>query len=317
MSINSSSIIIGPGYSTWNGGNFRFGDGGVKAKFLKNLREISAEEFGRFDSIQTKRRITVSARLWSGWENLSLIMPSAAFNPTIGGKLFGTGNLPLVIAGQDGSLLTVVNVQITKLANLMLSVEKELFSADIEFTGLLKSGYTPNQAGAYYTYTTGNSYNAPAFNKTNFRAPVLSAAWAGTLMNGGASLSSFSFKNGAAIDFKFELDYEPCDVDGYGEVDAIVNGFEGSCKGTPIGALEADIASALLPAQNLGLLEGSNGAGNLTLTFGSNSLILYQCFVAENDGFAWARKNNRIGEITFRTTVPFSAGAMTARAAAS
>lgn len=315
--MNSSNIILGPGYLTFNSGNFRFGEGGVKAKFVKNLRDVTTEEFGRFDSVQTKRRVTITGKLWSGYENLSIIFPSAAFSPTIGGKLFGTSNLNLVINGQDGSRLTVVNAQITKLANLTLAVGKELFSADIEFTGLLKSGNTPGQSGSYYTYSTGNSYSAPSFSSANFRAPVLSAAWAGTLVNSGTSLSSFTFKNGAAIDWKWDLDYEPCDVDGYGEVDAIVTGFEATCKGTPIGAIEVDIASAMLPAQVLGLLEGSNGAGDLTLTFGSNSIILHQAFVSEQDGFAWSRKNNRIGDITFRTTVPFSSGAPTARAAAS
>jgi hypothetical protein len=310
--MNSSNIIIGPGYATWNSGNFRFGDGGIKAKFVKNLRDITAEEFGRFDSVETKRRITVTGKLWSGWENLSLVLPSAATTPTIGSKLFGTGNLPLVINGQDGSRLTVVNAQITKLANLQLSVEKELWSADIEFTGLLKSGNTPDQAGSYYTYSIGQSYTAPSFTKSNFRAPVLTAAWAATLVNSGTSFSSFNFKNGCAIDWKWDLNYEPCMIDGLGEVDAIVDGFEATCKGLPVGPLEVDVASALLPAQALGSLLSASG-GDLTLTFGSNSVVLKAAFLADDDGFAWARKNNRLGELTWRTTVPFSAGAPTAR----
>ena len=314
--MNSASIIIGPGYMTWNSGNFRFGEGGLKAKFVKNLREITAEEFGRFDSVQTKRRVTVTGKLWSGWENLSLILPSAAFSPSIGGKLFGTGNLPLVCNGADGSRLNVVNAQLTKLANLQLSVEKDLWSADVEFTGLLKAGYTPDQAGSYYTYLIGQSYSAPSFSKTNFRAPVVSAAWAGTLVNSGTSFAAFNWKAGCQIDWKWDLDFEPCTVDGYGEVDAIITGFEGSCKGTPIGVIEADAASAMLPAQALGLLESVNG-GDLTNTFGSNSVVLKQAFVADHDGFAWSRKNNRIGDMTFRTTVPFSSGAPTARATAS
>ena len=313
--MNSANIIIGPGYATWNAGNFRFGDGGVKAKFVKNLREISAEEFGRFDSVETKRRITVTGKLWSGWENLSLVLPSAALTPTIGGKLFGTSAKALVINGQDGSRLTVVNAQITKLANLQLSVEKELWSADIEFTGLLLPGNTPDQAGSFYTYSLSNSYTAPAFTKTNFRAPILSAAWAATLVNSGTTFGAFNFKNGAAIDWKWDLDYEPCLIDGMGEVDAIVQGFEASCKGTPVGPIEADVASALLPAQALGSLLSASG-GDLTLTFGSNSVVLKAAFLAENDGFAWARKNNRVGELTWRTTVPFTTGAPTARAVA-
>ncbi len=314
--MNSASILIGPGYATWNGATFRVADNGLRAKFVKNLREVSAEEFGRFDSIQTKRRVTVSGRLWSGWENLSAIFPAAAFNPTIGGKLFGVTNLPLVINGADGSRLTVANAQLTKLPNLMLSVEKELFAADVEFTGLLKSGNTPDQAGSYYTYLIAQIYAAPAFTKTTFRAPVLAATWGGTLSNAGTSLASFAFKNGAAIDWKWDLDYEPCDVDGYGEVDAIITGFEGTCKGTPVGVIEADAAAAMSPAQALGLLE-SAAAGDLTLTFGSNSVILKSAFIAEHEGFSWSLKNNRIGDLTFRTTVPFATGAPVARAVTS
>ena len=53
-------------------------------------------------------------------------------------------------------------------------------------------------------------------------------------------------------------------------------------------------------------------AGDLTLTFGANSIVLKQAFVAEHDGFAWSRKQNRVGDLTWRTTVPFSSGAPTA-----
>jgi len=308
-------ILLGPGFLTWDGAIFRFGEGGIRAQFLNDLREISAEEFGRFDSVQTGRSVKITGKLWSGWENLSLVLPSSAFNPTIGGQIFSGANLPAVIHGQDGSQLTVYNVQITKLANLMLSVGKELWSADIEFTGLVKSGSTPDQAGAYYAYTIGNAYAPPAFVKSNFRAPIISATWAGTLTNGGTSFGAFSWKNGAAVDWKWDLDLEPCKVDGYGAVNAVITGFEGSCKGTPIGVLEADAATGLLPAQALGVLLSTN-AGDLVNTFGANYVTLKQAFMSNHEGFAWSVKNNRIGDLTFRTTVPFVAGNDTARAAA-
>ena len=313
--MNSSNLIIGPGYKTWNGGNFRFAEGGLKTKFLKNLREVSNEEFGRFDSATTDRRIVTTGKLWSGWENIPLVLPGVAFNPTIGGKLFGVAGLQGVINGQDGSRLTTMNEQITKLANLELSVEKELWSADIEFTSLLKPGFTPDQAGAYYTYTIGNAYAAPAFDKTKFRAPVVSAGWPATLPNAGTSFAAFALRKGAMLDWKYELDFEPCYVDGYGTIDAILNNFEASCKAMPVGPLEADVASALFPPQALGVLE-SGLAADLTLTFGANSIVLKQAFLAENDGYAWARKQHRIGDLTWRTTVPFAAGAPTARATA-
>lgn len=315
--MNSSNIIIGPGYLAWNSANFRFAKGGIKAKFVKNMRDVDTSEFGRIDSVQTKRKIVVSGRLFAAWTNLSALFPVAAFNPTIGGKLFGTANLALVINGADGSRLTVVNAQITKLANLFLGVDNELFAADVEFTGLLLSGGNPATAGDYYTYAIGQSYAAPAFPNASFIAPVVNAAWNGALANSGASFAAFQFKNGAAIDWKWDLDFAPCDVDGYGELDAIITGFEGACKGTPIGVIEADAASALLPAQPLGLSENQNGAGDLTLTFGSHTVTLKSCFVAASDGFAWNVKDNRIGDLTWKTTVPFATGVPGARAGAS
>ena len=312
--MNSSNILIGPGYTTWNSGNFRHGEGGAKAKFIKKFREVSAEEFGRFDSVDTGRMIEVTMKIWSGWENLSLMLPSGALTPTIGSKIFGVTAKPLVMNGQDGSRLTVVNAQITGLANLMLSVEKDLWSADLKFTGLLLPGNTPDQAGSYYTYSISNSYSAPTFTKSNFRAPIVSGGWAGTLTNSGTSFSAFNFKNGVAVDWKYDLDFEPCTVDGFGATDAILNGFEASAKGTPIGVLEVDVAAALAPARALGILESTN-AGDLTLTFGSNSVVLKQAFIESNEGFAWARKANRIGDLTWRSTVPFTSGAPVARAA--
>jgi hypothetical protein len=307
--MNSSNIIIGPGYKTWNSANFRFGEGGIKVKFLKNHREVTAEEFGRFDSVQTDRRVVTTGRLWSGWENLSSVFPSAAFNPTIGGKLFGTSNLNGVINGQDGSRLTTLNEQMTKVSNLELSVEKELFGADIEFTALLKAGNTPDQASSYYTESEGNAYVAPSFDKTKFRAPVVTYAWGAV-----TGFTSFAMRKGAMIDWKWDLDFEPCYVDGYGTMDAIITGFEGSLKGTPIGPTLLQAMTNLNFVQALGVLEGGNGS-DLTATFGANSVTLYQAFLAQNDAFSWARKQNRIGDLTWRTTVPFSAGAPTARAA--
>jgi hypothetical protein len=196
-------------------------------------------------------------------------------------------------------------------------MNKDIFTADVEFTGLLLSGGTPGTAGDYYTYLTAQSYSAPAFPNTSFLAPVVSAAWNGTLVNSGTSFAAFQFKNGAMIDWKWNLDFEPCDVDGYGELDAIITGFEASCKGVPIGAIEADTASALFPAQALGLSENQNGAGDLILTFGGHTVTLHGAFVSANDGFAWDTKANRIGDLTWRTTVPFTTGAPTARAATS
>jgi hypothetical protein len=93
------------------------------------------------------------------------MLPGAALSPTIGSKLFGTSAKPLVINGQDGSRLTVVNAQITKLANLQLSVEKNCGVQMWNSPACINPGSTPDQTNSYYTYSVGNSYTAPSFTK--------------------------------------------------------------------------------------------------------------------------------------------------------
>ena len=309
--MNSSNIIIGPGYLTRNSANFRFGDGGIKTKFIKKYREVSAEEFGRFDSTQTDRWLEISGKLWSGFENLGELFPATMLTPAIGSKLFGAIDVPATLNGQDGSRIVPKRTMFTEFTNLELAVDKELFSADVKLLCLLASGSTPTTANAYYTYTEGNSYTAPAFDKTKFLAPHVSAAW-GSARTG---LTSFVFRKGCSISGKYDLDPEPCYVDGYGTVDTIVNGFEGSCKGTPVGPTLLQLIAQMGMGSDLGKLESVANTDDLVLTASGLAISLYGAFIEQNDAFNWARKANRIGDLTWRTTVPFSAGAPTARAA--
>lgn len=311
--MNSDNLILGPGYLNWNSANFRFAEGGLRVKLIKNQREVSAEEFGRFDTVQTDRRYEISGRLWSGWENLSSLYPAAVLTPVIGTKLFGTTDVPATLNGQDGSRFVGHRMKVTSLASITPGVESELFAADVVFTGLLKSTATsPADANGYFTESTGQAYTAPAFVPGNFRAPVISGAWSGK-----TGFTAFNFRKPPQIDFKLALDYEPCYVDGYGTLDAILDGFEGSCKGMPIvPTLAQALTQQNFQGQALGVLQ-STVAADLVISGASFSTTLYSAFIADGDGMAWARKNHRIGDLTWRTTVPFSAGLPTARMAVS
>jgi hypothetical protein len=309
--MNSSNILIGPGYLTFNSASFRFGDGGVRVKFIKKMREVSAEEFGRFDSVQTDRMIEVTGRLWSGYENLPSLFPATMLTPVIGSPLFGVSDKPLVINGQDGSRFTAPRAMITAFTNLSLGVEKDLFSADVKWTCLLASGSTPTTAGAYYTDGgTGNSYAAPSFDKTKFKAPVLATSWGAR-----SGFTSMAWRKGLEIAGKYDLDFEPCYVDGFGTMDAIVTGFEATAKGNPIGPTFAQVLSNMGMAGALGALESTANSDDLVITSTGIAITLYAAFIEQNEGFAWSRKNNRVGDLTWKTTVPFSAGAPTTRTA--
>ena len=308
--MNSASLIFGTGYMVRNSANYRFGEGGIKVKFMKKFREVSAEEFGRFDSTQVDRQVEISGRLWSGYENLSELFPSTMLVPTIGTALFGTSDVPATINGQDGSRLLVKRTMFTEFTNLELATDKELWSADVKLLGLLASGSAPTTSNAYFVYSDANSYTAPSFTKSNFLAPRITAAW-GTR----TGFTSFAFRKGCVVAGKYELDPEPCYQDGYGTLDMAVTGFEGTCKGTPIGPTLAQVLAQYGMGSAFGALESAANTDDLVLTASGLAISLYSSFLDQNDAIAWARKNNRVGDFTWRTTVPFSSGAPTARAA--
>ncbi len=307
--MQSSNLILSPGYLIRDSANFRFAEGGLKAKFMKNLREVSAEEFGRFDSVQTDRRIEISGRLWSGFENFAALFPSTMLTPTVGGKLVPGSDKAITINGQDGSRFIAHRTALTEFTNMKLSVEEELWSADVKFVALLKTGQVPTDATAYYTESTSQSYTAPSFPKSSFLAPVVTAAW-GTR----TGFTSIAARKGWEIGGKFEIDWEPCYVDGYGTLDGIIKGFEGSAKGMPIGPTLAQILSNMGTNTVLGALESAN-SDDLVLTASGLAITLPSAFIADDDGFNWSKKNHRIGDITWRTTVPFSSGVPQARMA--
>jgi len=308
--MNSSNLIIGPGYLTRNAANFRFGDGGIKIKFMKKFREVSAEEFGRFDSTQTDRQIEITGKLWSGYENLGQLFPATMLTPVIGSTLFGVSDITCTVNGQDGSRFVAKRSMITQFTNLDLSTEKELWSADVKILCLLASGSTPTTANAYYTYTESNSYTAPSFTKNNFLAPAITASWGAR-----TGMTSMAFRKGLSVTGKYDLDFEPCYVDGFGTIDGIVNGFECGAKGNPVGPTLTQILANMGMGGALGALESAANTDDLVITASGLAISVYSAFIEQNDAFAWARKQNRVGDLTWRSTVPFAAGAPTARAA--
>ena len=171
--MNSSNIIIGPGYLTRNSANFRFGDGGIKVKFIKKFREVSAEEFGRFDSAQTDRWLEISGKLWSGFENLGELFPATMLTPAIGSKLFGATDVPATLNGQDGSRIVPKRTMFTEFTNLELSTDKELFSADVKLLCLIASGSTLTP----YKLTVSGGDCRPVLNITPIAANNVRLDW--------------------------------------------------------------------------------------------------------------------------------------------
>jgi len=298
----------GPAIVTYSGATL-YTNADILARFGPVWNPVNTSMYGQVDKVLADRVYKVPLRLWGAWENLPVLFPGYAMSPQVGASIFGATATPLVILARNGDQITYNNAQITKLANLFLGADADLFAADVEFTCILgnSSGSTmfnPEDPNAYYAVATGQAYADSAFAKTNYKRVRFTGAWGAV-----AGFSSVIPQRGFQV--SWELDARPLTCDGLGTVDFTIgeNVLQGACKCIPIqptmAELEAQLAAQGVP---LGALMSSNVA-DLTLTGngGSPVIVLKSAGIAEH-GYAFGIEPLRQGEITWTTTRGFTAG---------
>jgi len=260
------------------------------------------------DKFVKDRVYKVPLRLWGAWENLSVLFPGYAMAPQAGASIFGTTATPLVILARNGDQITYKKAQITKLANLYLGVDADLFAADVEFTCIIgnSSGSTmsnPEDANAYYATAIGQTYTDNAFVKTNYKRVRFTGAWGSV-----AGFTSVIPQKGFQV--SWELDIQPLTCDGLGTVDFTIgeNVLQGTCKCIPIqptmAQLEAQVAAQ---GVQLGALL-SDLSADLTLTGnGGEPVIVLKGAAITEHGYAFGIEPLRQGEIMWATTRGFTA----------
>lgn len=308
MSINrSTSLGRGPAIVTYNGATL-FTRDDIVPRHAPVWNPVRTSMYGEIDQFKRDLVIKVPLRLWGAWENLPTLFPSAVLNPGIGASVFGATDIPLTVLARNGDQITYANAQITKLADLCLGTDSELFAADVEFTALLANNTNPETAGAYYSVATSQPYSDAAFSKTNFKKVRWTGAWGSK-----AGFTSIAPQKGFNIGWRLEL--KPVTVDGYGTIDMTLAAFAGFCRCIPVGPTLAQI-EAQTNAQGSpfgGLL--SSAAADLTLTGGTSSVVLKNAGMTGH-GYVFGVEPLRVGEMAWSTTRGFSSGAPVAVATA-
>ncbi len=310
MSITRANIKRGTAKVTWNSATF-FSRDDIVPRHNPSWVDVATSVHGVIDKARSDFICKIPLRLWGAWENLSVLFPSGVLTPTIGAGIFGTSDLPLVITGRNGDIITYQNVQLTKLANLYLGVDAEIFAADVEFTAILANIKNPEDADAYYTLSSG-SYSDTTFAKTNYKQQRYSAAWGAV-----AGFTAFQGHKGWNIDW--DLGLEPIYNANLGTIDMAITGFSGMAKCIPVEPTMAQIETAANAGANaanlLGRLlsGGATAAADLVITGSGVSVTLKNAGISEH-GYAFGAVPLRNGEITWETTVGFSAGTAAARA---
>jgi hypothetical protein len=238
--------------------------------------------------------------------------------PPFGSSLFTpatySADLPLQIWSRNNDTITYTNAQITKLVNLRLGVDADLFEAEVEFTCLVGAGLDPGVSASYYTIAgTTWSDTTAGFTKANYLKTRFSGAW--------GALSGFSPiypENGFSVAWDLEL--EPQMMDGYGTIDYVIKNFHATCKCVPVGPTMAQIeAQSQADVPGGGVPIGtllSTVKADLTLSGFYNAaysgappvIVLKNASLLEHS-FEFGLTPLRNGELTWETQRAFSSGA--------
>jgi hypothetical protein len=299
MAIDRALLVGGPAKVTYNSVDF-YTKEDIKIIPKIDWVEVNTNLYGQVDSSQKDVIIPVPIRLWGAYENLGTIFPTSLLNPVIGTRIYGTADVPLVVQSNnlDGSgNITFPNAQITKLANLHLGVDQSMFSADVEWTALIKNNANPEDVGAYYLLSAG-SFSAASFAKTNYKQQRYSAAWGAVV-----GFSAFQARDGWTIDWELKL--VPDTVNGVGTVGMVLQGLVATAKCIPVGPTFNQIDSASkMTGSAMGRLM-STGSADLVITGSGVSITLKNAGIAEF-GVTYGSTPLRQGEVTWKTTFAVS-----------
>jgi hypothetical protein len=302
--ITRSSLVRGRGYVTYNGANF-FCREKIDIKHAPTWEKVSASMFGPVDKYKKDVVGKITLKLWGAWENLSILFPGYIMNPIPGTSVFSATDVPLHVQGDNGDYITYTNAAVTKVADLYLGVDSELFAADVEFTWLIGNTNNPEDAGAYHTRGTNAYSDATAnFAKTNYKRVRFTAAW-GSL----AGFTSITPQKG--IKCSWAADLKPVVVDGLGTRDMSVgdDGVIGQMKMIGIGPTLAQYKTESQEESAHGILASAVSADLVATGNGGSPVITLKNAYLKENSLVFDANELRVGEATWETTRGFASGA--------
>ena len=265
--------------------------------------EKGSSMFGLDDRFKADLVIRIPLMLYGNWDSLAVLFPSYAMNPIPGTSLYGAtagADTPLTLLGRNNDFITYTNAQITKLADLFLGVDEELWAAAVEFTAIVGNGLNPEAAGAYFTRGT-QQYNDGAFTRANYQKARFTANW-----NGVSGFTSIAAQKGFRVAWK--LDARPLLTDSFGTIDFTVGEktMAGSCKCIPIGPTGAQTDTQQQISTPHGQLQSAASA-DLIIASAGHTITLKNAALSSHS-VAWGAEPLRVNETMWETTRGFAAG---------
>jgi hypothetical protein len=291
MSISRSTLTRGPAYAAFNSANFQFA-GDSKIEIVPTTQDVRAALYGKIDETVSDLAIKCTGTPLT-WTSLSVLFPY--LTPSVGQRLYGNTDTPLVWASNNGDVITVANAAVTRMPDLTLGVEKDILGP-VEFTGLIINGGDPETANSYYTISTGQAFSAPALDVTKLTRQRYSATW-------GSFPGFTSFQAQDTWTISHELELNPVKVQGR-TVDQTILSYRCLAKCKPAEPTLANIDAALV-MQGSGARQGrrlSANSADLVITGQNLVSIILKNAALKTAGFVFGGKPLRNGELGWVST---------------
>jgi hypothetical protein len=303
MSTTRATLVGGPSKLTRSGSTlFTAEDFTLNPRVT--WRDKLTSVHGRVDATRDDQVMEVSIIPAGVWAYRTVLFPylgtaTAGTEKQRGHRIFGTPDVPLVINSFDGELFTLHSAAITKMPDIILGPQDNLFGS-CTFTALVKDATEPEAANSFYTIAAA-AYSDATFNPNAIIKQRYAAAWSGK-----TGFTAFQAKDRWVI--QCEMAVQPITVQGYTREMAIES-MKFMAKCIPVGPTSAEIDAALA-MQGAGATEGSRlslGAADLTITGTGVSVTLKNACLREA-GYVFGGVALRNGELGWETTIGFATG---------
>lgn len=310
MAVARSALAGAPGKLFFGAGTFWSGDSNITLNAKVVTKDIVSSMFGRLSACVIDGEIKLSMTPLGLWASMAVLFPTYCTSPTQGARIFGDTDVPAKAWLTGGNLYTLTAAAITKPPTLKLGPDVELFG-DLEITGLIGSGITPETASSMIAITTAQADPGAAFAMTNY----IKGDWTGVW---GARTGFTAIVPQDFWEVECQLKLDPVKIGGR-TLDMKVTGVQWMAKCKPVGPTMDQILTELgiqgtgaVQGRRLDKLPDASAAPDLTLTGpSSKSIVLNQASLV-SAGFVFGDKILEAGEIGFVTTQEIVTGAAAA-----
>jgi hypothetical protein len=302
MAFDRTTLIQEPGLVTFGSAYF-YSVGPITVDLVEERNPIPSDAFGDLEQRVIDRRVEIKFTPIGELEALSVLFPHGS--KTLGASLFPSSDAACVIDTPSGKRLTVHNAAITSQPTLICGHDKTLFG-EVTITGLIRKDYEPNDAAAYFTYATGQTYPGDAnISLAAIKTLGYKAAW-------GASSPWDEFFSQAGFTLTTDISTEAVMVDGHGTVDMRVSNLVATVAATPVGISVSDIITKRAFQGSGNQLGQSRVSGDdliITNALGSLSLHvqLYGAMILDTP-LRFSNQQIGNGEVVWQGTREFATG---------